>query len=331
MIFTRNTTGFVMVMTMFVLCLSLSTTQAPGQESDYVLRGSMGNLSQLPITPFRGRTTANVFGEWANLDRNSGQPDQSPLEKGFKTGVWGGGIGRDRLFGRNILCGVGINALTMDIKPNDSQLDGKLTSLSGNAHVSLFGELWFVDFGLGFGRNHCENEYHHSSAVYRNKYSGTQWNYNADCGIRFRQGFTRIEPFLGLHASSLDEPSNANYFPISNSFYQADSNVFQSCRMLLGSRFSWEFQTKLATVSPMMYVTWLHELGDSALFTTSELMPFPVVYRFGNSSMPRDRLLLSAGITSALRDTVDLLFYYNSTFAKDFSGHTVFGGVNIKF
>ncbi|MDD3585700.1 MAG: autotransporter outer membrane beta-barrel domain-containing protein [Thermoguttaceae bacterium] len=329
--FTRHTTGFFTHASMLALCMMLSIPWALSQESDYLLRGSMGNLSQLPISPFRGRTTANVFGEWTNLDRTTEQPDQSPLDKGFKTGIWGGGIGRDRLFGRNILCGVGINALSMDITPNDPLLDGKLTSLSGNAHVSLFGELWFIDLGLGFGRNRSENDYHDSSVVYRNKYSGTQWNYNVDCGIRFRQGFTRIEPLLGLHASSLDEPSNANHFPISNSFYQADSNVFCSCRTLVGSRFSWEFQTRFATVSPMMYVTWLHEFGDSALFTTSELMPFPVAYRFGNSSAPRDRLLLSAGITSALRDTVDLLIYYNSTFAKDFSGHTVFGGVNMKF
>lgn len=316
---------------MIVLCLVLSGHRTQGQESEYILRGSMGNLSQLPVTPFRGRTTANLFGEWTSLDRGTQIHDHTPLNTGFKTGTFGGGIGRDRLFGRNILCGIGINAATLDIKPNNDQLDGRLTSLSGTAHVSVFGELWFVDLALGIGRNHCQNSFGSATDEYQNKYNDTQWNYHIDCGIRFRQGYTRIEPFFGLHASNLNEPSNANLFPISNNVFQSNSNVFNSCRMLVGSRLSWEFKTILATVSPMMYITWLHELGDSTLLTTSELTPFPVVYRFGDNAMPRDRLLLSAGITSALRDSVDLLFYYNSTFANDFSGHTIFGGINIKF
>ncbi|MBQ1277526.1 MAG: autotransporter outer membrane beta-barrel domain-containing protein, partial [Thermoguttaceae bacterium] len=140
---------------------------------------------------------------------------------------------------------------------------------------------------------------------------------------------TRIEPLIGLRVLTLQEPTDAERRLASNG--RPNDYADASYRLKLGSRFSWEYATHLATLKPYLTATWAHEFGDRALYAVGENTPFPIAYRYARHKMARDRLDLGGGVDAALRDTVDVFFRYDVEFAKEYSNYLFYAGFHKKF
>ncbi|MDO4587149.1 MAG: autotransporter outer membrane beta-barrel domain-containing protein [Planctomycetia bacterium] len=286
-----------------------------------------GNISELSIEPYKGRITGNVFGEWATIDKQGKEATQS----GFKTNVLGGGLGQDRLLGDYVIWGFWLNGLSQKMTMTDDRYSGSIQSFSGRLHLSILGTIWYTDLAIGVGKNWNKHQVNLSKAnEFVNKYTGTQWNYEGEFGLRIFKGHTKIEPFLGLRVINLDEPGTAGIFPEST-IYIPSSYSFNSYRIMLGSRLAWEYSSYLANICPIMQAAWVHEFGDTEVFTTNDFLPFPVAYQFGNHKQGRDRFILGAGLTIALKDSFDLYCFYNSTIVNNYQSSNIWGGFNKKF
>ena len=198
--------------------------------------------------------------------------------------------------------------------------------------MTIFGELWYWDFSLGAARNQNRASGPVEGETRDGKKNVTQMNYQTEIGLKVKSGFTNIEPFLGVRCVTLsdggvDFSSMKSRFSFSNS---SDAGL-DSCRTLLGSRFSWEYATYVSTIRPFLRGIWVHEYGDENVYMTSDTLLLPIAGEFGGLTFPRDRAVLGVGVTAALRDMVDLYFDYNSTFAEEMTVYSINGGFNVKY
>jgi len=285
-----------------------------------IVRGAY--LSNLPIAPFRGRIFAYLDGSWGRQEEQNG----SPFASGFEVASFGGGVGQDWRLSKNAIWGFGFQGRGIQIDPASSIYATDIDSLAGFLRLSLFGPLWRLDLSIGAAK-HWNGQ---SASVYDVlKYSSTQWNYEAEFGVRFDKGYTRVEPLVNVRVMTLQEPSAAERRLVLLGRPSDYSDA--SYRLKLGSRFSWEYATRLATLKPFLTATWNHEFGDRALYVSGENTPFPIVYRYAKHRMARDRLDLGGGLDAALRDTVDLFFHYDVEFAKEYANYLFYAGFHKKF
>lgn len=285
-----------------------------------VVRGAY--LSNLPIAPFRGRIFAYVDGSWGRQDEQNG----SPFASGFDVASFGGGVGQDWRLSKNAIWGFGFQGRGIRLDPASSIYESEIDSLAGFLRLSLFGPLWRLDLSIGAAK-HWNGQ---SASIYDVlKYSSTQWNYEAEFGVRFDKGYTRVEPLVNVRVMTLQEPSDAERRLVLLGRPSDYSDA--SYRLKLGSRFSWEYATRLATLKPFLTATWNHEFGDRALYVSGENTPFPIVYRYAKHRMARDRLDLGGGVDAALRDTVDVFFHYDVEFAKEYANYLFYAGFHKKF
>ena len=276
------------------------------------------NLSELAIDdPYRLRAVGTMYGEWGALDgdRNA---------DGFSTGVFGGSLGADRKLGKRVLAGLHAEAASINIDPNNPRYDASVSSIAGLGRMSLFGDLWYWDLSLGIGQNRNHNELADASSL---RYTQNQWNYWTELGMKFRSGYTKIEPFLGFRAIYLSG-EDSSPFGDPGAFSTESGNSY---RTMLGSRFSWDYSTYIARIKPSLWGMWVHEYGDGDLFTTSDRLDFPVAWRFADYRYPRNRVILGGGVAAALRNMVDLWLHYDANFPGHYSAHTLSAGVNIKY
>lgn len=280
-----------------------------------------GTISEMKIDPFKWRAMGDLYGEWANLDGTGWGTGG-----GFSTNVFGGTAGADRLFGKNVVMGLQAGGATIDLDGAGGRIDGDISSYSGLARMGLFGDLWYWDFSLGIGQNRNRQDIVDSGVSESLRFTQTQWNYDTQLGLKIRRGYTRIEPFFGFRYIYLGDGDDV--MPQTDRYR---NDVAYAYRSRLGARLAWEYTTYIATLKPQLWGMWAHEYGDDAVFTTDETLAFPTAWRFGSNTMPRDRLLLGAGISAAMRDMLDLWFRYNSTIAGDYSSHVISAGVNLKY
>lgn len=292
----------------------------PTVPSTPIVRG--GYLSSLPIEPFRGRAFAYADASWGKQAEQS----DDPFASGFNVASFGGGVGQDWRLTKNAIWGAGIQGRNIQLDPAKSIYESEIDSLAGFLRLSLFGPLWRLDLSIGAAQNWNEQSFGGKDVT---KYSSTQWNYEAEFGVRFDKGYTRVEPLVSVRVLTLSEPAEAERRLVA--FGRPDDYADASYRLKLGSRFSWEYATHLATLKPYLSATWAHEFGDRALYTVGENSPFPIVYRFARHKMARDRLDLGGGVDAALRDTVDVFFRYDVEFAKEYTNYLFYAGFHKKF
>lgn len=292
----------------------------PTFQTSPIIRG--GYVSNLPITPFRGRVFVYADGSWGK----QAEQNADPLASGFAVATFGGGVGQDWRLSKNAIWGFGFQGRNVELDPDAAIYESEIDSFAGFLRLSLFGPLWRLDLSIGAAQNRNEQNLGFDDA---NDYSSTQWNYEAEFGVRFDKGYTRVEPLVNLRVLTLQEPAEAErrFVALGRPGDYSDA----SYRLKLGSRFSWEYATHLATLKPYLTATWAHEFGDRALYTVGENTPFPVVYRYARHKMARDRLDLGGGVDAALRDTVDLFFRYDVEFAKEYSNYLFYAGFHKKF
>ncbi len=285
-----------------------------------IVRG--GYISNLPIEPFRGRVFAYADGSWGKQAEQSADPFAS----GFAVASFGGGVGQDWRLSKNAIWGLGFQGRNIQLDPDASIYESEIDSLAGFLRLSLFGPLWRLDLSIGAAKNWSEQSLGSRDVT---KYSSTQWNYEAEFGVRFDKGYTRVEPLVNVRVLTLQEPLEAERRFVRNG--RPNDYADASYRLKLGSRFSWEYATRLATLKPYLTATWAHEFGDRALYTVGENTPFPIVYRYARHKMARDRLDLGGGVDAALRETVDVFFRYDVEFAKEYSNYLFYAGFHKKF
>ena len=291
--------------------------------SDVIVRGNRIDRSGITLNPYEHRYIGSMFGEWSSLTAE--QSGSSP-SRGFDASVFGGSLGWERQFGKNILWGFTFHGASIDIDPVDAGYKGMVSSFAGDLHLTVFGQQWFIDLLLGVGSNWNRNEI---IDVKKSRFRTSQWNYNFDCGLRIRQGFTKIEPFLALHSTVLSEPEDSG-FSDQNSLIKTNDS-YTSCRFMIGGKFHWEHNFNLGTVMPHLYGFWTHEFCEETLFTTNDLNEFAFAWRFGSNRLPANRLSMGIGVTCALRDSFDIYFNYNNTFSSDYTDSLLFGGFNKKY
>ncbi len=295
-------------------------------ETEFLVRGNRIDRTGLTLEPYQRRVTGGMFGEWSSLNKKFLINTGDRLNRGFKTSVFGGSLGWERLLGKSVLWGFTFYGASIDINPQDAKYSGSVSSFAGDLHLTLFGSQWYIDLLAGIGSNWNKNEIVNSTLW---EFRTHQWNYNIDGGLRIREGFTKISPFLGVHATIFSEPGNSG-FSSQNSLIASDE-TYTSCRLLLGSKFHWDYTNNLGTLMPHLYGFWTHEFCEKSIFLTNELNGFAFAYRFGEHTLPADRLNIGIGITYALRDSFDLHFNYNNTFTGNYSDSSVFGGFNKKY
>lgn len=304
--------------------LFFSSPAPPSPVFSEIVRGNFGDLK---IAPFQFRCVGTVFGEWGDFAHES--QGAIGLNRGFKTGVWGGTLGADRLFGENLILGIHAQAGRIDIDPEDASYDGGITSVGGLFRMTIVGSLWYADFSLGAARNRNEASFPINGGRAAAKKNITQMNYQTELGLKAKSGFTKIEPFIGFRYINLSD-GGIEMAPTDSPFLLSGSGP-HSTRSLIGSRLLWEYATYIATVKPSIRGMWVHEYGDKSVFMTSDTLLFPIAGEFGNRTFPRDRAVLGVGVSAALRDMVDLYFDYSSAFASEAVTYSIMGGLNVKY
>jgi hypothetical protein len=287
-----------------------------------VYRG--GNLSNLAIAPYRKRIFVYTSAAWGDQDSQGSNPDLP----GFKVSSWGGGVGQDwNIFGHGII-GYGFQGNETNLKPNLSGVyKASLNTFAGYFHLSVFDALWRVDATFGLARNWQKQRLLENGAL--NSFTTSQWLLDLEFGARFDKGYTRIEPIVNMRILNLNEPRRAERYLTSKKYESGFADA--SYRLKLGSRFSWEHETLLATLKPYLLVTWSHEFGKREIYTIGDNTPFPVATRFGRHRMARDRIDFGGGVAAAMRETLDLYFQYDVEFAKEYVDYLFTAGLNKKF
>ena len=299
-----------------------------------------GNFGTLEIAPFRFRVVGTSFGQWADRTweeysmedlLNGADPIGDSLKRnikrGFKSCAWGETLGADWLLTENSLIGFHAVNVNLDIDPEEYGYDGSLTSVGGLARFSYSETRWYWDLSLGVARNRNRAEKNLPGASLNEKRNVTQMNYQTELGLKLSSGFTHIEPFVGARYITL---SAGGFNPFDDSAYD-DSRTPQSARLFVGSRFSWEYATPLATIRPQLKGIWAHEFGDETVFTTDDTFLFPIAAEFGGETFPRDHAILGTGISAQLRDMVDLFCDYSYVIAPDNVSYSVSGGFHVKY
>ena len=285
-----------------------------------IIRG--GYISNLQIAPYRGRVFAYADGSWGKQTEQT----TDPFAAGFNVASFGGGVGQDWRLSKNAIWGLGFQGRDVQLDPAASIYETEIESLAGFLRLSLFGPLWRLDLSIGAAKNWNEQSFGFNDVT---KFSSSQWNYEAEFGVRFDKGYTRVEPLVNVRVLTLQEPTEAERRLVRDG--RPNDYADASYRLKLGSRFSWEYATHLATLKPYLTATWAHEFGDRALYTVGENSPFPIAYRYARHKMARDRLDLGGGVDAALRDTVDVFFHYDVEFAKEYSNYLFYAGFHKKF
>ena len=300
--------------------LALNAPSTQSAQTSQIVRG--GYISNLQIEPFRGRVFAYADASWGKQSEQS----HDLFASGFDVASFGGGVGQDWRLSKNAIWGLGFQGRNIQLDPAASIYESEIDSLAGFLRLSLFGPLWRFDLSIGAAKNWNEQSLGVKDVT---KFSSSQWNYEAEFGVRFDKGYTRVEPLVGLRVLTLQEPTDAERRFASNG--RPNDYADASYRLKLGSRFSWEYATHLATLKPYLTATWAHEFGDRALYTVGENTPFPIAYRYARHKMARDRLDLGGGVDAALRDTVDVFLRYDVEFAKEYSNYLFYAGFHKKF
>jgi outer membrane autotransporter protein len=302
-------------------CLALDGESVPRIPFPEIVRG---NFSSLDIMPFRLRVVGTSYGEWADYTEKT---VGNRSEEGFRTSLFGGTLGTDWLLSENCLVGFHAASGHVDINPEAAGYDGSITSVGGVARLSLSETRWYWDASLGVGRNRNRAESLLDGHFYAGNKDLTQVNYQTELGLKMSSGFTRIEPLVGFRYITLSAGGLNPYDPLSQSYLSTP----ESFRSLLGSRFAWEYATKISTIRPTLRGIWVHEFRDKTVFTSDDTFLFPIAGEFGGKMFPRDRAVLGAGVSAAMRDMVDLFFDYSCAFAPDNVSYSVSGGFHVKY
>ena len=315
-------------------------TDAAVGSADFFSGIVRGNFGSLDIAPFRFRVVGTGFGQWADRtwedytlsDLLAGaDPIEESLKKnqkkGFKSCAWGETLGFDWLLTENTLVGFHAVNVNMNINPEEYGYDGALTSVGGLVRFSHSETRWYWDVSLGGARSRNRAELYATDDAFLEKRDVTQMNYQTELGLKLSSGFTHIEPFVGARYITL---SAGGLDPFDPAAYD-DTRTPDSARLLVGSRFSWEYATPVATIRPRLSGTWAHEFGDETVFTTDDTFLFPIAAEFGGESFPRDRAILGTGVSAQLRDMVDLFGDYSYVIAPDDVSYSVSGGFHVKY
>ena len=287
-----------------------------------IYRGA--NISNLSIAPFGKRVFAYACGGWGEQSEQNADADKP----GFSVGSWGGGLGQDwNLFGHGIV-GYGLQGNETKLKPKARGVyQSSMSTFAGYLHMSIFDALWRFDTTFGMSRNWQRQRLLSGDSF--NSFTTSQWLLDLEFGARYDRGYTRIEPFINGRILNLTEPSKAEKYLTTKSYTADYSDA--SYRLKLGSRFSWEHETILATLKPYLLAAWAHEFGDREIYTIGDSSPFPVAMRYGTHAMARDRLDLGGGVSAAMRETLDLYFQYDVEFATDYVDYLFFDKKKKKF
>ena len=299
-----------------------------------------GNFGALEIAPFRFRVVGTSFGQWADrtwedssladflgADDPLAESLDLNLKQGFKSRAWGETLGVDWLLTENTLVGFHAVNVNMNIDPEEDGYDGSLTAVGGLVRFSYSETRWYWDVSLGGSRNRNRAELFATDDAFLEKRDVTQMNYHTELGLKLSSGFTHIEPFVGARYITL---SAGGLDPFDPEEYD-QTRTPASARLLVGSRFSWEYATPVATIRPGLTGTWSHEFGDETIFTTDDTFLFPIATEFGGEMFSRDRAILGTSVAAQLRDMVDLFCGYSYIIAPYDVSYSVSGGFHIKY
>lgn len=281
-------------------------------------------VSDLAIKPYRGRFFGRINGAWGAQEGQGNDVDSG----GFEVRSWGGGIGQDWTLTSNLIWGYGLQTNEIKISPErKTSYEANYDVLAGYLQLGVFDQLWHFDVAIGASENWQTQRM--LSTLKKNKVTSNQRNYEAEFGARFDKGYTRIEPRVNFRVISLSEPRNAESF-LASSFMPSEFSD-ASYRLRIGSRFSWEYETFLATFKPYLSADWGREFGNKTIYTIGDSSRYPVAYRFGKHKAARDRLDLGGGVDVSLHHCCDVYMRYDVEFAKEYVDYLGDAGVNIKF
>jgi len=282
------------------------------------------SISDFTLKPYRCRLFGRVSGAYGTQE---GQGSES-YSGGFDVKSYGAGIGQDWSCTSNLIWGYGIQLNELSIRPSvKSGYKADFDVLAGYLQLGVFGSLWHFDVAAGASKNwqkQIELKEDDESRI-----TSSQRNYEGEFGIRIDRGYTRIEPRVNFRVVTLSEPEGAESYLIS--YFLPNEFSDDSYRLKLGSKFSWEYETFLATFKPYLSADWEHEFGNEAIYIIGDSLRYPVAYRFGKHKMARDRFDLGGGIDVALHHCSDVYLRYDAEFAKGYVDYFVDAGFNIKF
>lgn len=303
---------------------SVDSRYVPSLASDLAIYRA-ASVSDFTIKPYRGRLSGRINGAWGSQE---GQGDDADTG-GFEVKSWGGGIGQDWTLTSNLIWGYGLQANKINITPErKTSYEADYDVLAGYLQLGVFAQLWRFDVAIGASKNWQTQRLLSTSE--KRKITSSQRNYEAEFGARFDRGYTRIEPRVNFRVISLSEPRSAESF-LTSYFFMPNEFSDASYRLRIGSRFSWEYETFLATFKPYLSADWGHEFGNKAIYTIGDSSRYPVAYRFGKHKTARDRLDLGGGLDVALHHCCDVYARYDVEFAKEYVDYLGNAGVNIKF
>jgi len=292
------------------------------ESNSFICRAA--SVSDFTIKPYRCR----LFGRLNAAFGTQEEQGDSVATGGFDVKSWGGGIGQDWTCTSNLIWGYGLQVNEIELRPNGkSNYKADYDVLAGYLQLGVFGALWHFDLAIGASKNWQEQRLLSTGEI--SKVTASQRNFEGEFGARFDRGYTRIEPRVNFRVVNLSEPEAAESFLIS--YFMPNEFADASYRLRLGSRFSWEYETFLATFKPYLSVDWAHEFGNRAIYMIGDSSRYPVAYRFGKHKAARDRLGLGGGVDVSLHHCCDVYARYDSEFAQGYVDYLIDAGVNIKF
>ncbi|MCL2348642.1 MAG: autotransporter outer membrane beta-barrel domain-containing protein [Planctomycetaceae bacterium] len=289
----------------------------------------LGNLKKEPGDQWDWRLWVKPYGNWANRQTDSGVA-------GFQSDIVGFMAGFDKKYSQRFQWGWSGGGSWISIHstkdtPKDmakNEVGAFKTLLSGNLEYNE----WRVKFGGGYGysgQNHFRNN---GFGTFDGNNDADQYGVQGEFQLKMGSRLFEIEPFLaGDYFQFSEKAFGERLLSGSGNPLRYEKNRENSYSTTLGVRYRWRQAGLFAVWHPELMAGWFHEYGSRQLARSSQQDPFPTLYTFQDSEIPREHILFGAGFIGHMGNSMSVFAYYNADMAGSYSAHSILCGTYWNF
>jgi|GEM_PF-3257230 len=274
---------------------------------------------------WRWRTRLAPYASWENYQQQDRFPGFSASTFGFMTDF-------ERHGKRNFFLGFDAGGDWISVHEKDRFLDKNIDAFKMLLRGGMERDQWAFDLGVGYGCQSQDLMQTTNSAKWSGDRYSDQFGFRGVFRIKVSSGLFQMEPFLGFDYLNLKE----NGYRMEPVYGTSDILTFARNRHesqggMLGLRYQWRQTGEFVTWYPELSGAWHHEFGDTTLFRSSWIDPFPTVYTVSRYENDKDRLIFGALILGKVGKYMDIFFCYSASIAGGGNIHSIMTGMNWYF
>ncbi|MCJ7771657.1 MAG: autotransporter domain-containing protein, partial [Desulfobacterales bacterium] len=304
--------GPTAVETMFPRSFMVASRDDVVSDAGYTLFAALANLRSQE-EPHRGL--------WAKGFGGMGERDSKDISSRYDYDLAGMIVGFDNLVGEDLLLGVSGGYSSTWVSMKDLDESAKVKSYLASIYGAWSSNPWYVNALLAYGFNHYDTSrrivFGSLDRTAHSDYSGDTVSGQAETGYRFDMRFVDIIPMASLQVSYLNREDFTEKDAGALNLNVDEEETF-SVLSALGMKLRKEFDTEYGSVTPELWVRWLHEYSDDAYAVSASFAGAPGSTFTVKSDKPEhDRAAVGFGLCWETLTNVDLILAYDATFSRD--------------